>query len=505
MVAVYTVPVQDSFPLPEGLQQVAGGEKRRLQPPEGSPLDRDDLLEQFEKELEENLARAVAPQDLEQEDHPQGEPAHAPQPGEDQEQKPEEEKDAAKKKDEDQKEEDDLWGIVPHRHEELTAAEIRWWDVKDQFWKEKIAELQDVEVRNLTFAVPMQSRHSREVVRAVQEVYMRLRTLQLPVLRLHSDRAREFTGVKLRDWCTQRDILQTSTAGDESAGIGRCESELGIIQAQTRVQLRAAGLEANWWPLALRHTVEQRQRDQLASMGITLPPLIPFGTECYAKLKRWHRRDWDHPFEKIRVLGPAMGMSTTSKGYYIQSLSSGKFMRSTVVVVPGTLPPLLPQLPEPEADDYAPSFLPEDEADDHLQDDVEEPMEICPDHVVEELHADQGGAEVQVHVLNPRQPVVPTPGELRLADGSRPRRLQGKQHVDLLPPSVSKLLWTTTGGSGLDSVVDHELSGDQQLQKPEIRRYLNHLQQLCLLQHHELCRLRREETQVGDYDMREKL
>ena len=121
---------------------------------------------------------------------------------------------------------------------------------------------------------------------------MRLRTLQLRVLRLHSDRAREFTGVKLRDWCTQRDILQTSTAGIESAGNGRCES-LGIIQ----------GLDANWWPLALRHTVEQRQRDQLASMGITLPPLIPFGTECFAKLKRWHRRDWDHPFEKIRALG----------------------------------------------------------------------------------------------------------------------------------------------------------------------------------------------------------
>ena len=45
------------------------------------------------------------------------------------------------------------------------------------------------------------------------------------------------------------------------------------------------------------------------------------------------------------------------------------------------------------------------------------PWKSVPDHVVEELHADQGGAEVQVHVLNPRQPVVPTPGELRLADG----------------------------------------------------------------------------------------
>ena len=116
--------------------------------------------------------------------------------------------------------------------------------MKDQFWKEKVAELQDVEVRNITFAVPMQSRHSREVARAVQEVYIRLQTLQLPVLRLHSDLARDFTGVKLRDWCTQRDILQTSAAGDESAGNGRCESELGIIQAQTRVHLRAAGLEA---------------------------------------------------------------------------------------------------------------------------------------------------------------------------------------------------------------------------------------------------------------------
>jgi regulator of replication initiation timing len=67
-------------------------------PNPATKLDRDDLLEQFEKELEENLARAVAPQDLEQEDHKQEEQAQAPQPGEDQEKKPEEEKDAAKKK-----------------------------------------------------------------------------------------------------------------------------------------------------------------------------------------------------------------------------------------------------------------------------------------------------------------------------------------------------------------------------------------------------------------------
>ena len=251
MVAAYTVPVQDSFPLPEGLQQVAGGEKRRLQPPEGSPLDRDDLLEQFEKELEENLARAVAPQDLEQEDHKQEEQAQAPQLGKDQEKKPEEEKDAAKKKNEDQKDEDDLWGIVPHRHEELTAAEIRWWDVKDQFWKEKITELQGVEVRNLTFAVPMQSRRSREVVRAVQEVYIRLRTLQLPVLRLHSDRAREFTGVKLVNNGTSCKPVLLATNQQEMGGVSPSWASSRHRQGCNFVQLDwkpTGGL----WPCGIR-------------------------------------------------------------------------------------------------------------------------------------------------------------------------------------------------------------------------------------------------------------
>eukprot|EP00435_Cladocopium_sp_Y103_P046776 s1303_g13.t1 len=335
MVVVYTVPVKDTFPLPEGLQRLAEKEQKRslaLEAPPGSPLDRDDLLDQLEKDLEAQYARERESVDL------VGEQSQEPQPGanavpvpedgpqnsaaqppaeqlvpEQEQQKedvpPDQHHDDLAKKD---SKKDDPWEILPHRQEDLTTAEISWWDVKDQFWKDKIADLQDVEVRNLTFAVPMQSRHAREVVRAVQEVYMRLRSLNLPVRRLHSDRAREFTGVKLRDWCSQRDILQTSTAGDESAGNGRCESELGIIQAQTR------------------------------------------------------------------VLGPAMGMSSTSKGYYIQSLTSGKFMRSTVVVNPPQLPDLLPELPQPDGEDYSPSFMPEDEADDHLEDEVEPPMELCP-------------------------------------------------------------------------------------------------------------------------------
>ena len=82
-------------------------------------------------------------------------------------------------------------------------------------------------------------------------------------------------------------------------------------------------------------------------------------------------------------------------------------MRSTVVVNPPELPPV-PELPQPDGDEYSPSYMPDGE-EDHLYDDVEEPLEISPDDAVEKLHAPQGGAEVQIHVLNPKQPVVPTP------------------------------------------------------------------------------------------------
>ena len=192
-------------------------------------------------------------------------------------------------------------------------------------------------------------------------------------------------------------------------------------------------------------------------------------------------------------------------------------MRSTVVVNPPELPPVLPELPQPDGDDYSPSYMPEGEEEDHLQDDVEEPMEVCPDDVVGQLRAPRGGAEVEVQVLDRKQKLVPTPEELHLADGSPPRRLRGKQQVDLLPPSVSKLLWATTGGNALEQLVssktstsvpnqkgdedEHEMwEGDQQLQ-PEVQKYLHHIHELCLLQHNELCRLRREKTQIGDYDM----
>ena len=136
MVAVYTVLVKDTFPLPEGLQQQAG-ERRQLQLPEGSPLDRDDLLDQLEQELKEKLAQEAAPTDLTgDDDHQKAASAdeQAPQPEGDQRQVPEGEQASADQQQQESKEgegpdppkdqlsDGDPWNIFPHRHDELTAA-----------------------------------------------------------------------------------------------------------------------------------------------------------------------------------------------------------------------------------------------------------------------------------------------------------------------------------------------------------------------------------------------
>eukprot|EP00435_Cladocopium_sp_Y103_P048795 s1531_g14.t1 len=155
MVVVYTVPVKDTFPLPEGLQRLAEKEQKRslaLEAPPGS-------------------ANAVpVPEDGPQDSAAQP-PAEQPVPKQDQQKEdvpPDQHHDDLAKKD---SKKDDPWDILPHRHEDLTAAEISWWDVKDQFWKDKIADLQDVEVRNLTFAVPMQSRHARSCSRGSRSLH----------------------------------------------------------------------------------------------------------------------------------------------------------------------------------------------------------------------------------------------------------------------------------------------------------------------------------------------
>ena len=232
-----------------------------------------------------------------------------------------------------------------HRTVELPEVLVRELDLQNARWKNKIAELKEVEVVNLTLAVPLRSRHAPEVLRAVSSLYVRLRGLGLPIYRLHSDRAREFTGKLMRDWILSHDMEHTTTAADESAGNGRVESEIAHLKHHTKLLLTTARAPPTYWPMALRHASEYRLRKTLEQLGVPVPRLIPFGTEAIAKSKFWHRtmKGFPTPMQKVKVWGPAVGMSLSSKGYWIEA--DGKWMRSTVVVQPGARPDLRPELP----------------------------------------------------------------------------------------------------------------------------------------------------------------
>ena len=229
--------------------------------------------------------------------------------------------------------------------EDLPEVLVKELDLQNARWKNKIAELKEVEVVNLTLAVPLRSRHAPEVLRAVSSLYVRLRGLGLPIYRLHSDRAREFTGKLMRDWILSHDMEHTTTAADESAGNGRVESEIAHLKHHTKLLLTTARAPPTYWPMAIRHASEYRLRKTLEHLGVPVPRLIPFGTEAIAKSKFWHRtmKGFPTPMQKVRVWGPAVGMSLSSKGYWIEA--DGKWMRSTVVVQPGARPNLRPELP----------------------------------------------------------------------------------------------------------------------------------------------------------------
>ena len=81
----------------------------------------------------------------------------------------------------------ELDGVFVERKEKpeeaLPEVLVRELDLQNARWKNKIAELKEVEVVNLTLAVPLRSRHAPEVLRAVSSIYVRLRGLGLPIYR----------------------------------------------------------------------------------------------------------------------------------------------------------------------------------------------------------------------------------------------------------------------------------------------------------------------------------
>ena len=203
-------------------------------------------------------------------------------------------------------------------------------------WQKPAEDSQNVAVRNATMVEVVESRTVQHILPAVARIYSRLRQLGLPVMRLHSDRAREFTSLAVRRWAQARDIVVTKTSGDNYKANGRCERALGQIKRATRTVLSAGGHNVNWWPLAAKHVGERKLRSQLRALGYLAGDLLQFGAQAFALRKWWHHRyeQWQDIREPVVVLGPDACSTLSTTNYFVQAIETGRYFFTDDVIIP---------------------------------------------------------------------------------------------------------------------------------------------------------------------------
>ena len=114
----------------------------------------------------------------------------------------------------------------------MIEAVVQEAEVKLASSEQHIAELKDVGVKHLTLAAPLLNRKEATVIAAASKLFARYRTLQVPILRIKTDRAKEFvfeaiqgvdnskrSGALLHRWRrTHRQRLRWSSAEECNTG-----------------------------------------------------------------------------------------------------------------------------------------------------------------------------------------------------------------------------------------------------------------------------------------------
>ena len=224
-------------------------------------------------------------------------------------------------------------------------AAVRACQASFDSWHQLVEDSKDVAVRNLTFVEVLNGRAVNNILQALARIYARLRSLGLPIYRLHSDRARELISAPVRRWTLDRGIVTTLTTGGSFKTNGRVEGELGVVKKHIRTVVAATEVGLDKWPLAAIHIGERRLRGQLRSLGFPSGPLLKFGAKAFALKKSWQERyqPWREVRDEVVILGPAVQSSLTTTSYYVQSVTSHRYFYTDDVVIPSA--------DQPEAND----------------------------------------------------------------------------------------------------------------------------------------------------------
>ena len=113
----------------------------------------------------------------------------------------------------------------------------------------------------LYYFKPLKGKSGKHVLKAIQEIVLQLRMENLPVVRIHADRAHEMRSEALRQWTLDNNILLTRTEGQAPQSNGTAERAVRFLKGRARSLLRAADLGAQHWATAMA-TAAHRQREE---------------------------------------------------------------------------------------------------------------------------------------------------------------------------------------------------------------------------------------------------
>ena len=100
----------------------------------------------------------------------------------------------------------------------------------------------------LLFAEPLLNDKGPTIASAIQSIVLYLQSLNIPVLRFHSDRAAQLTARPLVQWLHQQAIRTSTSTPGVPQGNGAAESAVKELKLRTRKTLSTSGLEKPFWP-----------------------------------------------------------------------------------------------------------------------------------------------------------------------------------------------------------------------------------------------------------------
>ena len=205
--------------------------------------------------------------------------------------------------------------------EEEDGKRVRAAKVKEEYpWETTRCEYEaPSDFARLVFCVPLHSNNSAHVMEALQQVYIELRSLNLPVLRFHTNRGREFCNSRVRAWFHHRGVRTTTREADAPQQNGAAEQAIRWLKARARTLLRQAGAGSELWPCAMATAATQQRAQQL---GLKSKLAAPFGAKCSVRLKFFHKMKGD--IEDRWVEGKYMGLSPSVNDGHVVLRNDGK-------------------------------------------------------------------------------------------------------------------------------------------------------------------------------------